>query len=113
MEQLKRDNQIWTNDSLFLREYLLVPLVRPTASNSIINRSSSPCPADLSSAEIVSKRELEHSMKEKKKAELTQSKELTNSNENDKQCAKDFLSRFDSSLTQIKTSVKKLEEQTK
>lgn len=32
VEQLKRENKLWTNDSLFLREYILVPVAREDVS---------------------------------------------------------------------------------
>ena len=112
MEDLKRANQIWTNDSLFLREYLLVPFIRKPVESSIsLINGTAPRPptSNDESMEIISKRELESSLKEKKKSE-EQTAESAKISQG--QSAKDFLSKFDTSLTQIKTNVQKLEEKT-
>ncbi len=112
MEQLKRANNIWTNDSLFVREYILIPVSKSPMqeTRSIVNGDSSVSSGvDGLSEEIVTKQDLQvgRMSRSSSKAES-----LTAISENTVPDIKpiDFLSRFDSSLAQIRSSVQKLDE---
>lgn len=98
MENLKRANKMWTNDSLFLRDTLLIPI----PINSITQSDSSDFHfANGEENAITDKNTQNGSNKESQEEGATAEPE---------ESAKDFLSRFDSSLAQIKTSVQKFEE---
>ncbi|XP_062599131.1 lysM and putative peptidoglycan-binding domain-containing protein 1-like [Saccostrea cucullata] len=113
VEQIKRENKLWTNDSLFLREHLLIPITNEFASdlpkncevievdNTLRSRSSS---SGLNSNNPITESESESTdtMKiEKNKSE----KELDTSGQ-------DFLSKFDNSFAVLKSNVKKMEQNT-
>lgn len=122
MEQIKRANNMWTNDSLFLREYLLIPLACDVKSKQDSNGVSPVVngggaipklrrDVPPEGCEIVTKQELQAASKLTKSTSekaLSQQNIKTDKNET----ASDFLSKFDSSLAKIKTNVEKLESST-
>ncbi|XP_046555823.1 lysM and putative peptidoglycan-binding domain-containing protein 2-like isoform X2 [Haliotis rubra] len=87
VEQIKRENKMWTNDSLFLREHLLVPL---TAENE------KTVPKDLI---VVSDRDRSASNPER---DVKSSKSDVS--------GMDFLNKYDSTIAQLKTNVSKMEQ---
>ena len=113
MEEIKRANNIWTNDSLFLRDYLLIPLSKSPLNPSVpfangSSTSTSTDSASLSDCEIITKQELKAA--KMSRTNSCKSQESVSDNSQIDLSARDFLSRFDSSLAQIRTSVKSLEE---
>ena len=118
MEQIKRANNIWTNDSLFLREYLLVPISRSPLQEdpcSVRNGDVQPglC-SPIHEQEIVTKQDLQNAGKMSRSS----SRDTAFSTDSDvvyesETSAKDYLSKFDSSLAQIRSSVQRLEKTSK
>ncbi|XP_046381717.2 lysM and putative peptidoglycan-binding domain-containing protein 2-like isoform X1 [Haliotis rufescens] len=87
VEQIKRENKMWTNDSLFLREHLLIPL---TADNE------KTVPKDLI---VVSDRD--RSVSNPEKDAKTSKSDVS---------GMDFLNKYDSTIAQLKTNVSKMEQ---
>lgn len=91
MEDIKRENRLWTTDSLFLREYLDIPLpASPTAGDgpavlplSVAPREASPSPQRTLSLDAVA---------------------ATDQDEN----IRDFLGRIDTSIKKTKSQIKEL-----
>lgn len=111
MEQIKRENKLWTNDSLFLREYLLIP---------IASENENDLPEDC---EIV---EVDNTLRSRSSSQKSRSNSQVNGSDNansthtpTKQSSepetsgKDFLSKFDNSFAVLKSNVKKMEQNTR
>ena len=112
IEQIRRVNNLWTSDSLFLRSHIHIPLPRFPASENLSNGTDLPCAIIDSQDEIVSIDDLRRTVvqsvaKSDAKSEHAECVSLPQPS------SKDFLSKFDVSLAQIKTSVAKLEEKSK
>ena len=116
MEEIKRANNIWTSDNLFLKEFLLIPLKR----SPIVEQNTSPCivngtpdqkvPSDK--AEIVTKQDI---VAAQKMSRSISEQHVPHTAAEVIECdvsANEFLSKFDCSLAKIRTSVQKLEETT-
>ncbi|XP_022303791.2 lysM and putative peptidoglycan-binding domain-containing protein 1-like isoform X1 [Crassostrea virginica] len=114
VEQIKRENQLWTNDSLFLREYLLIPIACENEhdlpkdceiieiDNTLRSRSSSSGKTSRSNSQVNGS-DNENSIK-------TETKSTSNSVETKEASGKDFLSKFDNSFAVLKSNVKKMEQ---
>ena len=126
MERIKRANNIWTNDSLFLRDFLLIPVEKSPLQESVpISNGESVMPhlvTPLDPEEMVTEQDLLHcgrmSRGTSKEAAINviDSSSMPNDNESVSSTdlsAKDFLGRYDSSLKQIRTSVQELERSSK
>ncbi len=128
MEQIKRANNMWTNDSLFLREYLLIPVNIPvhqaeaslhSGANGDIGGGTSQ-KTSIASSEIVTRQELCASKLGRSKSQGAAPPPARQSNivdtgpdhRKDDMNAKDFLSRFDTSFAQIKDKITELEQTT-
>ena len=133
---MKRANNMWTNDSLFLREYILIPLHNKSPlqeSNPFVNGIHSTCAATTTTPgttggitrdteEIVTRKDVQNSLKMSRSssgrsiasepASLSSSLSFSSSSTSDTS-GKDFLSKFDSSLAQIKSNVQRLEHTSK
>ena len=110
IEQIKRVNNLWTNDSLFLRSHIHIPVPRTPANENIANGQESadpPCAILDSQDEIVSIDDLRRTKESNAKSENAECPSLPPLS------SKDFLSKFDTSLAQIRSSVEKLEEKSK
>lgn len=130
MEKIKRANNIWTNDSLFLRDFLLIPVDRSPMQESkpLTNGDSSVAPMTtaLDADEMFTQQDLLHcgrmsrSLSKDKAlhkitARATPSPEIdsaTTASCSDLSVS-DFLNRFDSSMKEIKTSIQELEAKSK
>ena len=116
---IKRANNLYTNDSLFLKEYLWIPIVKsPMQSpDSAISMTNGDLALPSSSkdlhvpTEIVTRKDINRLSRSSTRDSMTSS---TNGVEQVNDItAKDFLSQFDSSLSSIKDSLQKLEETTR
>ena len=107
IEQIRRVNNLWTSDSLFLRSHIHIPLPRFPASENLSNGTDLPCAIVDSQDEIVSIDDLRRTVESDAKSEHPECVSLPQPS------SKDFLSKFDVSLAQIKSSVAKLEEKSK
>ncbi|XP_013411168.1 lysM and putative peptidoglycan-binding domain-containing protein 2 isoform X1 [Lingula anatina] len=97
MQDLKRANKMWTNDSLFLRETLLIP-VTSSSPEGISGEPATLLTTNRNSpnGDIDGKTENSHTANSDIEASSI--------------TAQDFLSRFDTTLAQLKTNVQKLED---
>ena len=103
---------MWTNDSLFLRDFLLIPLCSsPLLPNRPVTNGDPSSPdAEIPQGEIVTQQELRAmSRSASKDKSLNTAAELPN-NDLD---AKDFLSKFDTSLARLKSDVQQLDASSK
>ena len=118
METVKRVNKIWTNDSLFLRDYLLIPVSSQHAED--INSSSfNGASTALSISEISVKvepavkvltRQDVKALQGSSKLASVQSKAVeTISSE---PTLNDFLNRVDNSLNKLRVDVERLDRST-
>ena len=128
---------MWTNDSLFLREYILIPLHNKSPlqeSNPFVNGIHSTTTAATTTTtpgttggvttetqeEIVTRKDLQNSLKMSRSSSgrsiasepASLSSSFSSSSTSDTS-GKDFLSKFDSSLAQIKSNVQRLEHTSK
>lgn len=109
MEDIKRANNIWTNDSLYLRDYLLIPLMKSVLSNGVSETNDISEDKGKKDYEIVTRQDLIATQKK-----LSKSKSCSSTLSTVPECPKsenmkDFLSRYDNSFSKIKASVAKLE----
>uniref|UniRef100_A0A8W8NXB6 LysM domain-containing protein n=1 Tax=Magallana gigas TaxID=29159 RepID=A0A8W8NXB6_MAGGI len=114
VEQIKRENKLWTNDSLFLREYLLIPIASENENdlpedceivevdNTLRSRSSSQKSRSNSQVNGSDNANSTHTLT-KQSSEPEETKETS---------GKDFLSKFDNSFAVLKSNVKKMEQNT-
>ena len=128
METIKRINQLWTNDSLYLRDYILIPLPNSihdplsptTVSTDCVQPQQNGTSHSLSTdnLEIITRQDLmrnktvprSKSCTDSVTTQCDKSKESTvNSDAN----AKDFLKKFDFSIAEIKRNVERLDANTK
>ena len=104
-------NNLWTNDSLFLRSHIHIPLPRTPGNENIATNGEEstdpPCAIIDSQDEIVSIDDLRRTKETNAKSENAECASLPPLS------SKDFLSKFDTSLAQIRSSVEKLEEKSK
>ena len=128
---------MWTNDSLFLREYILIPLHNKSPlqeSNPFVNGIHSTTTAATTTTtpgttggvttetqeEIVTRKDVQNSLKMSRSSSgrsiasepASLSSSFSSSSTSDTS-GKDFLSKFDSSLAQIKSNVQRLEHTSK
>ncbi|XP_041356213.1 lysM and putative peptidoglycan-binding domain-containing protein 1-like isoform X2 [Gigantopelta aegis] len=94
VEEIKRVNKLWTNDSLFLREHLLVPLTRNNEH-------------DVSHDLIVVTSDRERSTSNPAQ---TESSDSQHSEHQGALSGMDFLKKYDSTIAQLKSSVEKMEK---
>jgi hypothetical protein len=110
-EAVKRINKLWTNDSLFVRDFILIPVQRPTSKDGTCsNGKESNLSQDVASVELLSRqdvRTLQSSLKPT--ASLQDSAFQSSSAE---PTVNDFLSRVDSSLNQLRVHVNNLDKHT-
>ena len=115
---------MWTNDSLSLRDFLLIPVEKSPMQETapIMNGDSAmpPLGTPLDADEMVTDQDLLHCGRMSRSAskDVMNASAASSNNSNDTQTAsdlsaKDFLSRYDSSLKQIRTSVQELERSSK
>lgn len=124
VEQIKRDNKLWSNESLFLKEHVFIPVTRD-------NSGSLPEDTVIVGSECV-RGQQNTSQKQNGNADHVQSDTPTDKRtesvhntavesskshsgrlskpESGKESALDFLSKYDSSIAQLKTNVKKMEQ---
>ena len=115
MEHLKRVNKIWTNDSLHIKEYILVPLIKSNPFEEArlpagveLNGDSPGAPSSRSSTpEIITQQELRGSFKKNKKTDSDKKTEPEATKPD--LSAKDLLSRFDTSIADLRDKVHNLE----
>ena len=108
-EELKRVNNLWTSDSLFLREYLLIPIASAEVSPAPLLNGSNNNTFQQPPAEIVTKldlRMLRSGSRDQKLDTVAENKESDVT-------AKDFLNKFDNTLAKLRNSVQTLEETSK
>lgn len=114
VEQIKRENKLWTNDSLFLREYLLIP---------IASENENDLPEDCEIVEVDNTlRSRSSSQKSRSNSQVngsdnansthTPTKQSSEPEETKETSGKDFLSKFDNSFAVLKSNVKKMEQNT-
>lgn len=116
MEQIKRANNIWTNDSLFLREYLLIPLTRSPLQETPyqLTNGDAGVKQPLKDCEIVTKQELQNSSK----IPRSSSRDTVTSTKSENDCyseesPRDYFSKFDHALSRIRSSVQQLDKESK
>lgn len=86
MEEVKRENRLWTTDSLFLREFLDIPVPSsPSTGETSLPRQASPSPQRTVSLDTVEV-------------------DAVNKDEN----IRDFLGRIDTSIKKTKSQIKEL-----
>lgn len=86
MEEVKRENRLWTTDSLFLREFLDIPVPSSPTGESSLPRQASPSPQRTVSLDTVGVAD------------------TVNKDEN----IRDFLGRIDTSIKKTKSQIKEL-----
>ncbi|XP_069103371.1 lysM and putative peptidoglycan-binding domain-containing protein 1-like isoform X2 [Argopecten irradians] len=110
VEQLKRENTLWTNDSLFLREHLLVPVAREDIAT---------LPDDFEVVDIDPRsRSRSGSQMSNSSRKSTESGEHGDSASNGvsvetKSSALDFLNKYDSDIAKLKSNMEKMESNTR
>ncbi|XP_045183125.1 lysM and putative peptidoglycan-binding domain-containing protein 2-like isoform X2 [Mercenaria mercenaria] len=116
VEQIKRENKLWTNDSLFLREYLYIPV---TSENSYMVQDDWEL---LSSDEVRSRSNSEFSTSGDQCTtgacnSDSQGAKRDTSSENDTKVSNgsqssgmDFFNKYDSSFANLKSKVESLEK---
>ncbi|KAK3579695.1 hypothetical protein CHS0354_029174 [Potamilus streckersoni] len=101
VEQIKRENKLWTNDSLFLKEFLLIPVTNEN-SNLITDEW-----------EIVT---AENRSRSNSEITSTEDKKIPIQNDSPEKPARnthmDFFNKFDADIAQLKSNVKELEKNT-
>ena len=117
MEQIKRANKIWTNDSVFMKEHLLIPLPlipRQEDGSSLENGSAFPSrTSPYPSGQIVSKQDLQNANRmSRSRSSDSVAKDKQTLRRDFSPPAKDFLKKFDNSLNQIRSSIQRLEQTT-
>jgi hypothetical protein len=114
VEDIKRENKLWTNDSLFLREHLFIPITSENAKEI-------PKDCEIIESDNISKSRSASSGKTSRSNSQISESENTNSvdsNQNKAEETKsatepDFLSKFDHSFAVLKSNVKKMEQNTR
>ncbi|ESO85291.1 hypothetical protein LOTGIDRAFT_167866 [Lottia gigantea] len=91
VEQIKRLNQLWTNDSLFLRQHILVPLL-PTNQDIV--------PKEL----IVEVSDRYNSSNEEQPKETSPQQVVST------ESGMDFLNKYDLDIAQLKSNLQKIEK---
>ena len=126
MESLRRANKLWTNDNLHLRDYLLIPVTPSDLQTDSLCSQSIHKSNGLNSVpqafEIVTRQDLQI----KTKCTVPRSKSCTASIAKDcdqQTCkadtdslgntAKDFFSKLDTNIAQLKRSVEQLDATSK
>jgi len=104
MEQIKRTNNMWTSDSLFLREYLLIP---QDAAVSPGTSQTNPLSNGNNEHEIVTSYDIRMARSSSREQQLGSSSENSVPKVQKEVTALDFLSKFDNNLAKLKTNVQK------
>ncbi|XP_060555260.1 lysM and putative peptidoglycan-binding domain-containing protein 2-like isoform X2 [Ruditapes philippinarum] len=116
VEQIKRENKLWTNDSLFLREHLYIPV---TSENSYMVQDDWEL---LSSDEVRSRSNSDFSTSDDQCSsgacnDVSQGAKRDTSSANDTKVSNgsessgmDFFSKYDSSFANLKSKVENLEK---
>ncbi|CAI9742906.1 Hypothetical predicted protein [Octopus vulgaris] len=108
VEQLKRENKLWSNDALVLREFLLVPVTKENSkcvpAGSEIVRAAT-LKSDTDSVRTASNNSSNGPCEDcdSERVSSTSAPDLS---------AKDFLNKYDSSIAQLKSNVQRMEEST-
>ena len=135
MDVIKRANQIWTNDSLYLRDYDLIPLpntlcnsdssvptfngVQPNQNGACSISNSNDTSASDNHFEIVTRQDLLRNSKSVPRSKSCMDsisdscEKSSDSRQQHEPNAKDFLSKFDLNLEQIKRNIERLDANTK
>uniref|UniRef100_A0A0L8GE12 LysM domain-containing protein n=1 Tax=Octopus bimaculoides TaxID=37653 RepID=A0A0L8GE12_OCTBM len=109
VEQLKRENKLWSNDALVLREFLLVPVTKENSkcvpAGSEIVRAAT-LKSDTDSVRTASNSSSNGPCEDcdSERVSSTSAPDLS---------AKDFLNKYDSSIAQLKSNVQRMEESTR
>ncbi|XP_052813286.1 lysM and putative peptidoglycan-binding domain-containing protein 1-like isoform X2 [Mya arenaria] len=111
VEQIKRENKLWTNDSLFLREYLYIPI---TNENTHLIKDdwellSSDEVRSRSNSELLNSNEDLGARGSDKTEPNVNVGESVNSAKSET-AGMDFFSKYDSSIAALKSKVDKLEQ---
>lgn len=93
MEKIRRANRLFATDSLFLREYLLIPVTKDSPFYENCERITEP-PVPIHRASIAG----------------MPTRDFSPGSPDEKKTFDDFLSRLDSSLADIKKHVEKSKE---
>ncbi|XP_063438006.1 lysM and putative peptidoglycan-binding domain-containing protein 1-like isoform X2 [Mytilus trossulus] len=111
VEQIKRENQLWTNDSLFLREHLFIPVQNEDVSSIpdryetvVIDPVSRTRSASQKSNTSTKSNESEKNVP-KDSSSSTSQKASANG-----ESGMDFLSKYDASIAQLKSNVNQMEK---
>ncbi|XP_048750138.2 lysM and putative peptidoglycan-binding domain-containing protein 1-like isoform X2 [Ostrea edulis] len=113
VEKIKRENKLWTNDSLFLREHLLIPITSenakeiPKDSEIIESDNTSKSPSTNAGNRSRSNSQISES-EHTDSIDTAQNK----AEETKRATEQDFLSKFDHSFAVLKSNVKKMEQNT-
>ncbi|CAH1790098.1 unnamed protein product [Owenia fusiformis] len=107
MEQIKRANKIWTNDSLFLREDLLIPVCKPSTSDSNTLNGETAISTTATATTVTRTHSVDSGIAARLKTQTPESAITKGSMD---VSAKDFLSKFDKNIATLKSSVSKMEE---
>lgn len=106
VEQVKRENKLWSSDQLFLRDYLFIPRTQDNSQG---------IPEDC----IVTGTEMSQTQKAHESHSREQRSDSVKSNTSitsdgvtisSDVSAKDFLSKYDFDIAKIKSNVKKMEQ---
>ncbi|XP_052231146.1 lysM and putative peptidoglycan-binding domain-containing protein 2-like isoform X2 [Dreissena polymorpha] len=119
VEQIKRDNKLWTNDSLFLREHLFIPITNENnhlvtddcqilSYEEVRPRSNSENVTCGATGTDVSSPTRDKSHSDKNSCVATESKAANSENNI---TGVDFFSKYDNSIAVIKSKVEKLEKE--
>ncbi|KAK3095890.1 hypothetical protein FSP39_020378 [Pinctada imbricata] len=117
VEQIKRENKLWTNDSLFLREHLLIPVAHQDISKipedcEVITIEKSRSRSETGNSDQRSRTSSQnsvnslHSEKQKENDKCDSEQSVVKQEPS----GMDFFSKFDNSIAEIKSNVKKMEE---
>ena len=97
---------MWTNDSLYLRSYLLIPMGTDIQANGFANSDTGKLVQK--DFEVITRQDLSSN-------KMPKSQSCTTNLSSECDCGKpptptDFLSKFDSSLANIKSSLQRIEQ---
>lgn len=111
MEKIKRENQLWTNDSLFLREHLLIPVLNEDVS-SIPERYETVVIDPVSRTRSSSQKSNTSAKSDESDKNVPK---VSSSSSSSKAAANgesgmDFLSKYDTSIAQLKSNVNQMEK---
>jgi hypothetical protein len=111
MEDIKRCNKMWTNDSLYLRETLLIPIpTNPFEQGTFVNSNGALTSLPSTSKNTDSLSSHPDSAKSSRSKSPKDSEKDSEKQKAPDVSVNDFLSKFDTNLASIRTNVMNMEK---